>query len=211
MDNFIITISRGFGSGGKTIGKKLAKDLRIPYYDEELLAMASEESGINEELFAKNDERISGIPFLRTFPKKGAFEGELISPDKKAFVSEENLFNYQAHILRNLAQKESFIVIGRAADYILEGFPNLIRVHIHAPLEDCVNTVSDMFSIDKKEARKKVKYIDKQRADFYKYYTGSKWDNPDNYDLIFNSSKTGWDGCRELIKKYLKMKLEANK
>ena len=208
MDNFIITISRSYGSGGKVIGKKLAKELKIPYYDSEILKMASEESGINEELFAKADEKV-GFQFLKALPKKGAFEGELISPSSPDFVSKENLFNYQAHVLRNLAGKESFIVIGRAADYILDGYPNLVRVHISAEHEDCVNTVCEMFSVNKKEAKRRIKTIDKERADFYKYYTGNKWDNPDNYDLIFNTSKTGWDNCAKLIKTYVKMKKEG--
>lgn len=208
MNNYIITISRGYGSGGRVIGKKLAKELKIPYYDNEILKMASEESGINEALFAKNDEKINGFNFLRALPKKGAFDGELIPPSKRDFVSEENLFNYNAHILRALSEKESFIVIGRAADYILDGFPNLVRVHIHAPFENCVKTVSEMFSLDEKEAKKRIKSTDKQRADFYKYYTGSKWDDPDNYDLILNSAKIGWDNCVKLIEEYVKIKCQ---
>lgn len=211
MDNkFIITISRGYGSGGKVIGKKLAKELKIPYYDSEILKMASEESGINEELFAKADEKLSGFSFLRAIPKKAAFEGGLISPSSPDFVSKENLFNYQAHVLRNLAGKESFIVIGRAADYILDGYPNLVKVHVYAPFDSCVKTVCEMFSLNKREAKKRIKTIDKERADFYKYYTGNKWDSPENYDLIINTSKTGWDNCAKLIKSYLKLKLKEN-
>lgn len=210
MDNFIITISRSYGSGGKIIGKKLAKELKIPYYDSEIMKMASEESGINEALFAKSDEKVDGFSFLRNLPKKGAFEGGLISPSSPDFVSKENLFNYQAHVLRNLAGKESFIVIGRAADYILDGYPNLVRVHICAEPDDCVNTVCEMFSVNKKEAKKRIKTIDKERADFYKYYTGKKWDDPQNYDLIFNTSKTGWDNCAKLIRAYLKLKIKKD-
>lgn len=209
-NNFIITISRGYGSGGKVIGKKLAKELKIPYYDSEILKMASEESGINEELFAKADEKVEGFSFLRAIPKKGAFEGGLISPSRHDFVSKENLFNYQAHVLRNLAGKESFVVIGRAADFILDGYPNLLRVHICAPFDDCVKTVCNMFSVDVKESKKRIKTIDKERRDFYKYYTGNRWESPDNYDLILNSSKTGWDNCVKIIKTMLKLKLKEN-
>ena len=208
--NFIITISRGYGSGGKTIGKKLARELKIPYYDEEILKMASEESGINENLFAKADEKVTGFSFLKVLPKKGAFEGGLISPESSDFVSKENLFNYQAHVLRNLAGKESFIVIGRAADYILDGYPNLLKVHVCAPFDDCVNTVCEMFSVTKKEAKKRIKTIDKERADYYKYYTGNKWDSPDNYDVVINTSKTSWDNCVKIIKACLKIKLKEN-
>ena len=95
MKNRIITISRQFGSGGRTIGKMLAKEFDIPYYDKEIIRMASDESGINEELFAKADEKVEGFSFLRAIPKKGAFEGGLISPSRHDFVSKENLFNYQ--------------------------------------------------------------------------------------------------------------------
>ncbi len=207
MKNFVITISRGYGSGGKIIGESLAKQLGVKCYNRELLYMASEESGINEEIFAKNDEKVSSYNFLRPLPKKKPVVGDVIPPDSKYFVSEENLFRYSALIIRKLAERESFVVIGRAADYVLEGHPNLVSVHIHAPHDACVKTVMDMFSVSEKEAKTRIRTKDRERSEYYKYYTGSKWDSPDNYDLILNSEKIGWDNCVKLISDYTKMKI----
>ena len=105
MDNFVITIARQYGSGGRTIGEELAK---ISYYDKDIIRMASEESGIHEELFGRVDENVSAKQKL--FAKTGIYKGELIPPQSKDFTSDENLFNYQAKIIRELAGKESCAV-----------------------------------------------------------------------------------------------------
>ncbi len=206
MSNFVITISRGYGSGGKTIGERLAKEFNIQCYDFEILQMASEKSGINQTLFSKSDENIKGMPFYKTMSQKAAFKGEVIPPSSKDFVSDENLFNYQAQVMRELADKESCILVGRAADYVLSDMDNVLRVNVQAPFDSCVKTVMDMFAISKDEAEKKIKRIDKERAAYYKYYTGNEWNDVSNYDLSINSD-IGWDKCIELIKAALKIKL----
>lgn len=206
MKDFVVTISRGYGSGGKTIGKMLADALHSSYYDDEVLRMASETSGINERIFAKADERINGPALRKPIGKKGVFDGGLIPPDSKNFVSEENLFNYQAHIIRELARKESCVIIGRAADYVLEGFANVIRVNIQAPFENCVQTVMERLSVGKREAERLIRKTDNERAAYYQYYTGRAWNNALHYDLTINSARTGWDACVELIKNYVELK-----
>ena len=115
-DNFVITIARGYGSGGRTIGKLLSEKLNIPFYDRELIYMASEESGINLELFGKLDEKVRKGFFD---PPTRQYTGELIPPESNDFVSDENLFNYQAKIIKELADKEPCIIVGRCADFIL--------------------------------------------------------------------------------------------
>ena len=111
MDNFVITIARQYGSGGRTVGEMLAKKLGIGYYDKDIIRMASEDSGIHETLFGRVDEYSSAKKPL--FGKNGIYSGELISPQSKDFTSDENLFNYQAKIIRELAGKESCVIIGR--------------------------------------------------------------------------------------------------
>ncbi len=199
MKKFVITIARGFGSGGRTIGQDIAKRLGIKYYDEEILRMASDESGIDEKLFKKNDEKIK-LPF---FSRKGVFDGDIIPPGSRDFASEENLFNYQAHVLRKLAENESFVAIGRAADYILSDMENVFSFNIQAPFDACVKTVCERFALTPTEAEKRIKRIDKERADFYYYYTGKKWDDITNYDLCLNSEKLGWDKCAQMIIDYV--------
>ena len=126
MDNYVITIARGFGSGGKTIGRMLSENLGIPYYDKELIRLDSEESGINEALFGKSDEKVKGGIFGK--PKR--YSGELAKPDSSGFVSEENLFGYQAKVIKSLADKGSCIIVGRCADFVLKDRAHVIKVFI---------------------------------------------------------------------------------
>ncbi len=201
MDKYVITIARGYGSGGRTIGKMLSEKLGIPYYDRDLLRFASDDSGINEQLFAKADEKLKKSLLFRI--AKNIYKGELIPPDSDEFVSNDNLFNYQAKIIKELADTEACIIIGRCADFILKDYPNVIRVFVHAPLEDCVNTVKEMFGKSEKEAEKEILAIDKHRAEYYNYYTGREWENARHYDLCLNSSKLGFEKCVDIVKAYL--------
>ena len=131
MEKFVITIARGYGSGGRTIGKMLAKELGVNCYDREILRLASDDSGINEELFAKADEKLKVSMLYKV--AKNVYKGELIPPDSDRFVSNDNLFNYQAKVLKELAEKESYVVVGRCADFILKDRTNVIKIFVHAP------------------------------------------------------------------------------
>lgn len=207
MENFVVTISRGYGSGGKQIGIMLAEQLGVEYYDQDILRFASDDSGINLSLFAKSDERVRAGASLRASLSGGAYDGTVIAPDKKSFVSDENLFNYQAKVIKELAAKESCVIIGRAADYLLEGVPNVLRINIQASFEDSVRTVMARSVISEKEAQKLVRRIDKERADFYYYYTGRRWDDEMNFDLTINTSRIDWPTAVKLIRSYMELKL----
>jgi cytidylate kinase len=200
--NVVITIARDYGSGGKTVGQMLAKELNIPFYDREILYLASDDSGINLGLFQKNDEEISKGLFDSSTHQ---YNGDVIPPEDSKFTSKENLFNYQAKIIKMLAEKESCIVVGRCADYILKDFDSVIKVFIWAPHEVCVDTIKDMFAMSEKDADKKIRKIDKHRSEFYRYYTCRDWDNARNYDLCLNSAELGFDGCVEAIKAYIEV------
>jgi cytidylate kinase len=205
MDNFVITIARGYGSGGRQIGKKLAEELGIRMIDRELLQMASSESGISEELFALADEKmIKKAHLFGDNIKK--YTGNILKPEDEEFISNENLFNYQARVLVFMASKESFIAIGRAADYVLRDFPNVLSVNIQAPFEDCVRSITRRFMMEDREAEKSVKNIDKYRAGYYKYYTGRDWKDPANYDICLSSSRLGRDKCVDVIKACARVK-----
>jgi len=200
----IITIARQYGSGGKTIGQMLAEDLQIPCYSREILRMASEDSGINEMLFNQADEKLKGI---HLFGKaKGAYQGKVIPPESDGFVSNDNLFNYQAKIIREIAEKESCVFIGRCADFILKDNPNVVSVFVHAPKDYCLQRALERSSMNEKEMLRFMAKTDKYRSDYYHYYTGRNWLDAQNYDLCLNSSKLGFEKCVEEIKAYIKVR-----
>ncbi|HIU66689.1 MAG TPA: cytidylate kinase-like family protein [Candidatus Caccomorpha excrementavium] len=206
MDRYVITIARGYGSGGKTIGKMLSEELGINYYNRELIRLASDDSGIHERLFSAADERAK---LSMLFRREGAvYKGGLIPPESADFVSDQNLFNYQARIIRKLAEHESCVIIGRCADYVLRDYPNVVRVFVYAPHESCVKTVMDMFSVSEKEAEKTIRSIDRHRSAYYKYYTGNDWENAKNYDLCLNSAQLGFEKCVRIVKEYLKIRFD---
>ena len=144
MDNFVITIARQYGSGGRTIGEELAKKLGISYYDKDIIRMASEESGIHEQLFGRADENVSTKQ--RFFAKSGIYKGELIPPQSKDFTSDENLFNYQAKVIRQLAETESCVIIGRCANMILKDYSNVLRVFVYGDWDFRIREASKKLS-----------------------------------------------------------------
>lgn len=203
MDKFVITIARQYGSGGRTIGQMLAKELNVEYYDKDLIIKASEESGINVDLFAKADEKSKNF-FYKL--KKKNYGGDVLSPQSPDFTSEENIFNYQAKIIRDLAEKESCIIIGRAADYILRDRDDVLSVFVHAPQWFLMEQAGKKHSMSEKELEKYIAKIDKDRADYYKAHTGREWTDARNYHLCLDSSRLGFERCVEEIIAYMKIR-----
>lgn len=201
MANCVITIARGFGSGGRTIGKLLAKKLDIDYYNDDLIKLASEESGINLELFGKADERVKTNLFKRY---KRSYGEWTIPPDSDMFVSDDNLFNYQAKIIKALAEKSSCVIIGRCADYILKDREDLVRILVYADMPTCVDRVTELYGMKPSEAIRKIESLDKGRANYYKYYTGKEWDDVTNYDFCLNTSGLTFEKAVDVICAYLK-------
>ncbi|MDR2545887.1 MAG: cytidylate kinase-like family protein [Lachnospiraceae bacterium] len=209
MDKIIITIARQYGSGGRTVGEMLANSLGIKYYDKEILKMASDESGINEGLFERADERLKSTRLFKIARK--AYNGELIPPESDEFTSNDNLFNYQAKIIRDLAAEESCVIIGRCADYILRGYDNVASVFVHAPEDFCITEAMKKLSLPLREIDKFITKTDKRKADYYKYYTGREWTDARNYHLCLDCSKLGFILCMEEIMAYLKIRFPAYK
>lgn len=205
MKNFVIAITRTCGSGGTTIAKMLANDYQIDMYDRKLLRLASEDSGINETLFAAADETTKKKPLFKAFKK--VFSGELIPPESSDFTSNDNLFAYQAKVLKELTKRESYVVVGRAADYVLKDYPYLVRVFIHAPYERCVLHEMDFQSCTRKEAESEIARMDAYRSAYYKYHTGKEWQDVKNYDLSLDTGIYSYEQCAEIIKKFVEFKL----
>lgn len=205
MKHFVIAITRTCGSGGTTIAKMLANDYQIDMYDRKLLRLASEDSGINETLFAAADETTKKKPLFKAFKK--VFNGELIPPESNDFTSNDNLFAYQAKALKELTKRESYVVVGRAADYVLKDYPYLVRVFIHAPYERCVLHEMDFQSCTRKEAVDEIARMDAYRSAYYKYHTGREWQDVKNYDLSLDTGIYSYEQCTEIIKKFVDFKL----
>ena len=203
MEHTVITIARSYGSGGRTLGKKLAEELGIDCYDRELIRMASDESGINEALFGKADEKLQKMPLFHIDKKQ--YNGEVLTPDSDEFVSNDNLFNYQAKIIQEVAKEESCIIIGRCADYLLRDKDYVKRLFFYAPKKDCIARVKEQNGGTEKEIEKKIERIDKYRADYYKYYTGNEWNDVRNYDFCLDTSSLSYDKLIQVVKAYLQI------
>ncbi|MCR4903688.1 MAG: cytidylate kinase-like family protein [Butyrivibrio sp.] len=204
--NIVITIARQYGSGGRTVGEMLANDLNIHYYDKELVKLASEESGISENLFVEADEHLREVSRLKKLVGPFVYKGELLKPDSSDFTSPENLFNYQAYVLKKLAETQSCVIIGRAADFVLKDYENVVSVFVHAPHDFLMQEAAKVQPLKGKELEKFIAREDKFRADYYKYYTGKEWSDANNYDLCLDSSKLGFKKCVEEIKAYIKVR-----
>lgn len=209
MEKFVLAITRTCGSGATTICSKLAEEYGINMYDKQLLRLASEDSGINEDLFHNADEEVKKTILYHA--SKKVYNGELIPPESDSFTSDINLFNYQAKVLKELAEEESYIVIGRCGDYILRDRRNTISIFITANEEACIAHEMERLVCSKREAKRHITKTNKFRSDYYTYHTGKKWRNPDNYDLCINTSKLGYEKTVELIMNYVSMRLEKSK
>ena len=146
QEYFALCITRTCGSGGTEIGKMLAQQLGIDLYDRKLLRLASEDSGINEKIFAKADQDTKKTLLYKV--SKSVYNGELIPPESGNFLSDRNLFEYQAKVLKELLKKESYVVLGRAADFVLRDKPNAISIFLSASEEACFAREMEIMQTD---------------------------------------------------------------
>ena len=206
MEHFVVTFARGFGSGGKEIASRLAKDLGVHCYENRILTLASQLSGLDEGLFQEVNEKIrkggSYAVLMKGLPRARKY-----IPHNEKFVSDDTLFSYQKQIIRNLANTESCVIVGKCADYILAGRPDVVSVYIEAPRDFCIRRTVANMGVTEEIAAATIKQTDTYRAEYYAYYThGNYWTNPVNYDLTINSERAGIDESVALIKAYLKIK-----
>lgn len=205
-NHFVVTFARGFGTGGKAIASKLAEDLGIHCYENRILTLASQMSGLDEKLFQEVNEKLrksEGFSaFLRGLPKAKTY----IARNEK-FKADDRLFDYQCQIIRDLADKESCVIVGKCADYVLKDRPRVVSVYIEAPRAFCVQRTIENMGVTEQVANATIERTDKYRADYYAYYThGNYWTNPVNYDLTLNSERVGVENCVKVIEDYLVLK-----
>ena len=201
MEKVIITIGRQFGSGGSEIGKKLADNLNIKYYDKELIQLAAKESGICPELFEKADEKTSG-GLLQAFAMGFSMNGALYQPND--YFTDATLFQVQSDVIRKIAAERSCVIVGRCADYILKDDPHCTSVFIHSSEEDRIKRIIGKNPVTEKEALEQMRKTDKTRASYYNYYTDKTWGAAMSYHLCLNSSVIGTEHCVRLIEEFIK-------
>ena len=194
MSNLIITIGRQFGSGGRQIGKRLAEELGIDFYDRALITAAAKKSGFSEELFEMMDKRATNslLYSLSMFGGSGVNGMSLT----------DQLYLTQANLIREFADKGSCVIVGRCADHILREYPNRFDIFISAPIEDRIRRIQsspDREFEGNKSPQSTLDKMDKQRATYYNYYTGKVWGKADHYDLCVNAGRLGIDKSVELI------------
>ena len=195
MAKRIITISREFGSGGRFIGEKVAKKLGITYYDKNIISEIAEKSGLSPEYIQESAE---------LSPKKGLFAYALAGRDITGKSVEDMVYEAQRKVILELAEKESCIIIGRNADFILKDRNDVLNVFIHGDMPEKIQRISQLYHVREQDAVKMIADIDKRRMTNYNFYTDQKWGKASNYTLCLNSSQLGYDRCEAIIMECVK-------
>ena len=190
MKKRIITISREFGSGGRFIGEEVAKKLGIAYYDKNIINEIAEKSGLSPEYIQENAE---------LSPKKGLFAYAFAGRDVTGKSVEDLVYEAQRKVILELAEKESCVIIGRNADYILKDRDDVLNVFIHGDMLEKTQRITRLYKVEEQKAVKMMVDIDKRRMANYNFYTNQKWGKADNYTLCLNSSQLGYDRCEKII------------
>ena len=190
MAKRIITISREFGSGGRFIGEEVARQLGIAYYDKNIISQIAEKSGLSPEYIQENAE---------LSPKKGLFAYALAGRDITGKSVEDMVYEAQRKVILDLAKKESCVIIGRNADYILEDRDDVLNVFIHGDMPEKIQRITDLYNVEKQKAVKMMEDTDKRRKTNYNFYTDQNWGKASNYTLCLNSSQLGYDRCEKII------------
>lgn len=192
----VITIGRQYGSGGREIGKLLAEKYDIPFYDNELLKVASEHSGIAEQFFAENDEKpVNSLLYMLS---------TTYSQDSLPF--NHQLFLAQFEAIRRIASEGPCVIVGRCADYALKDKNNVINVFIHASMDARLDRAINVYKIPAKKAEEYILRQDKQRAAYYNFYASRKWGAISNYHISLDSSFISSDECVEVLSKLIEIK-----
>lgn len=189
--HLVVTISREYGSGGHYVGKLLANRLGLKFYDEELISMAAKESGLSEWYVEETEQRLSSSKFLDN--------------------NDDRLFIAESKIIQGLAKKESCVIVGRCADYILKEEPNVIKIFLYSDHQSKINRAILYYNVDSSKAEQTIIQTNDERARHYKYYTSHDWADTNNYDLMINVDQIGVEATVVQIVSYINQKRNINK
>ena len=189
MKHIVINIGRQFGCGGLEVARVLGQKLGIPVYDNELITKAAQDSGFSAALFKASDETRTSFSFRNWFGGNSAND----------YTSQGGLFKIQSEAIKSIAEQGSAIIVGRCADYILRENKNTLNVFLTASEESRIERISRREGISKEKAEEMLEKKDKERADYYNYYTFGNWGVASTYDLCLDSSKIGIEGTADFI------------
>ncbi|MEE3399689.1 MAG: cytidylate kinase-like family protein [Eubacterium sp.] len=214
MEKFVITIAREYCSGGQKIGTRLAEELGVNCYNSEMFRLVSKNENMKDDAVA-HDDRIKDTSLFDV--AKAIYTDPLPSPEVDDVLTTKiadddmvyirNIYDYQSEIITELAHRESCIIVGRCANYILKDNPNAINVFVHAPIGFKMKRAASRHYMPENELRNYLAKVDERKADYYFKYTGCEWTDIKNYDLSLDTSKLGISGCVDMIKKFLEIKL----
>jgi len=197
MDHLVITIGRQHGSGGRYIGEKLGEALGIKCYNSELITETAVKGGFAQQYIKENEERKPQSLLFSLVMGYSAPESQPIAL---------RLFTEQSKVIKEIAERESCILVGRCADYVLRYHPRLVRVFLHAPLDARIRRLCETDGIDHEEAERIIRKSDKQRAGYHAFYANQEWGAAENYDLCINTAQVGIEGAVELIAAYARLR-----
>ena len=193
----IVTISRQYGSGGRFIGRLLADELGIPFYDKEIIAQASENSGFAQEFIKENEQKMRGISSFAFTPS--VFGANMVSNFENI---ESRIYSSEADAIEKFAKQGACVIVGRCADYVLKDKYKCLDVFIHADMKDRIDRVINIYhrTEDAKKAERLIKENDRMRARHYRYYTDAEWGESANYHITLNSTAIGVENCAKILK-----------
>ena len=200
--NSIITIGRTYGSAGREVGKLLAEEFGLKWYDKDLLKRAAQESGLTPELFQRHDEKNkSSFLYSMVMDVNAMSHSTGIFPD---LPLNHKVFLAQFDAIKKIADEGPCVLIGRCADYALEDRKDVVSVFMHATLSDRIRRIAKLYDLTDAQAKQKILKADKERANYYNYYTNKKWSDATGYQLCLDTSALGGvKGTVEMIKQYL--------
>ena len=195
--NIVITISREYGSGGRYIGKLVAEKLGIQLYDKQFVEKLAEDTGLSEKYIEDNEQKRTFLEILNN----GYYSG---------LNNSDDLFIKESELIGEVADKESCVIVGRCADFILKDKENVLKIFIDSSFQDKIDRATEYYNLDKNKAQKEIKRINKLRENHYKYYTEREWKDPSNYDICINSDSLGIENAANLICELVNKKVVTN-
>lgn len=205
MSNLIITVEREYGSGGHEVATKLAKELGIKCYDEELISEAAHTLGFSEDTVKQLDETATKSFLYSLVMGIGKANNPMTGTPETQSLNEQ-VYLAELKAMKHIAEKESAIFVGRSAGYILREEENLVNVFVHGEMKDRIQRIMGYNQVSETEAMQLLVKTDKARSSYYNYYTEYKWGRIKNYDLSVNTSKIGVDGAVKLIQEFVSLK-----
>ena len=204
-DNIIVTIARQYGSGGHEVGEIVAKAHGLTFHDKSLIEIAAQRSGIDMELLKKADEDVTPSFLYSIAVGNYSVYPLAINMSPYEMPINDKLFNLQADIIKEEAEKSPSVFVGRCADYILNNRQNVLKVYIYADVNERAKRIAKLENISESDARVLIYKNDKKRANYYNYYTSLKWGKSDNYNLMIDTGALGIEGAAKIIGEYIKL------